>query len=364
MPLRQKIMFILALGVALHGLPPASSRVFADCAPIGNAPLETVLLDLSARPVERLTGSPIDRAFVGGELDRIARRIREELAGRREPERAVAAMNAVVFGVEEFTYDCGASDPDLYLLDRILAKKRANCLGMTVLYVALAQRLDLPLRGVYVPSHAFARYDDGTTRINMEFSDFGAAWSDGRYGSRFRLSSGRPYLRSLDNREMAGVYLKTLGAACSRKGMTEEAAALYREAALLYPGLPDTYYNVGVLFMRTGRVAEAIAQYRQAVGLDPEMACARSNLAAALATRGLFEEALAEARRAVALEPRDTTARRNLAQIHLDLGNVREGVRELRNVLEIDPGDAKAVALLAEPRASERGIPGGAAQLP
>lgn len=346
-------MAVLALG----SLPP---RSLADCVeaapsvtiPLAHTqrtagkdiPLEIVLLDLSSRSTPGLTGRAPDSGKVVRDLDRLAQRIRGEIAGRRDPESIVSAMNAVVFGDAKFAYDPVAGNPENYLLDRVLEKKQGNCLGMTVLYVALGERLGIPLRGVYVPSHCFARFDDGETRINIEMGKGGAAWDDARYAKLFNLSEGRPYLRSLDRNEMIGVYLKSLGAACGRKEMDSEAFRLYDEAARYYPGLPDVYYNAGVLLMREGKVEEAIAQYRRALALDPQHASIRNNLGAALARQGRIDEALPEAQRAVALAPGDVAARGNLAGMYLSSGMTAEGIREYNRILEIDNRNPGALA--------------------
>src|SRR4030066_132980 len=93
---------------------------------------------------------------------------REPLPSDWRGADALAALNRVLFVEEGFTYDCVAGNPDNYLLDRVMKNKRGNCLGLTTLYLLLAERLSLPLHGVYVPSHCFVRYEDGGGRINSE----------------------------------------------------------------------------------------------------------------------------------------------------------------------------------------------------
>jgi tetratricopeptide (TPR) repeat protein len=210
-----------------------------------------------------------------------------------------------------------------------------------MLYLSLADRLGLPFRGVYVPSHCFVRYEGKTIRRNVEFGEVGAPWEDGRYRREFRIRPGRPYLLSLSPAEMVGVFLKTLGAGYARKGREEEALRLYDEAKRLYPGLPDVHYNAGVSLQRLGRLDEAIVRYRRALDLDPEMAAARDNLGILLAGMGRYEEAIAEARQAVLLEPWNAATRGNLAAAYCGCGRMDEGIREYRAAMEIDPGSRR-----------------------
>lgn len=310
--------------------------------------LGKTLILASSLAARDLFAESVDPSLVEEEIRRLAEKIRPALLDRSDPRRVVSVLNRFLFVEERFTYDCVAGNPDNYLLYRVIANRRGNCLGLTALYLILAERLSLPLHGVYVPSHCFVRYEEGGVRINIEMGEKGAERDDGRYRRDFGLTGERPYLRSLGGKEMIGVYLKSLGGAYSRKGMEDRALRLYREAAVLYPGLPDAYFNAGVSHHRTGSIDEAIAQYRRALGLDPDLAVARDNLAVALAKKGLFREALAEGRRAVSLMPRNPATRANLAATLCACGEVEDGIREYRKVLEIDPGNARALAGLAK----------------
>lgn len=287
---------------------------------------------------------------VPAEIDRLATRLGPALGDRTDPRRVVAALNRFVFEEEGFTYDPSPGNTDNYIPGRVLARKCGNCLGLTVLYLALAERLGLPLRAVYLPSHCFLRYEDRGARINIETAEKGAAWDDARYKLVFGLTDDRPYLRSLGTKETIGVYLKSLGAARSREGRDDEALALYRPASLFAPGLPDVAYNAGISYQKTGRVDEAIAQYRRALALDPGLAAARDNLGVALARQGRYREALDEALRAVTLDPRNVVSRGNLAATFCACGMTTEGIREYEKVLALDPGNTRALSGLSKAR--------------
>ncbi len=292
-----------------------------------------------------------DAASVEREIDRLAARLRPALGDRKEPRRVVAALNRFVFEEEGFVYDPAPGNTDNYLPDRVLARKRGNCLGLTVLYLALAERLGLPMRAAYLPSHCFPRYGDGESQINIETAEKGADWDDARYARLFGLKGDRPYLRTLGRKEMIGVYLKSLGAALSRRGREDEALALYRTASRYAPGLPDVPYNAGVSYQKMRKLDEAIAQYRKALSLDPALAAARDNLGVALAEQGRFREALEEAQKAVMLDPRNLTSRGNLAATFCACGMTSAGIREFEKILEADPGNKRALSGLSKARA-------------
>jgi len=305
------------------------------------------MLRLSAKGSRDLLGLPVDPSLPEREITRLADRLRPEVSGAADGGRVVDAFRRVLLVEEGFTYDKSASDPQNYLLEAVLARKKGNCLGLSMVWLALADRLGLPFRGVYVPSHCFVRYEGKDGRRNVEFAEGGASWGDDRYRREFRIRPGRPYLFSLSSAEMLGVYLKSLGAGYSRKGREEDALRLYDEAGRLYPGLPDAHFNAGVSLQKLGRLDEAAGKYRRALELDPEMAAARDNLSILLARKGLYEEAIAEARLAVELEPWNVAARGNLAATYCGCGRLDEGIREYRTAVGIDPGNRKAQAGLA-----------------
>jgi tetratricopeptide (TPR) repeat protein len=279
--------------------------------------------------------------MVKREIQRLAERLRPEVSSASDEGQVVEAFRRVLLTEEGFVYDKSSSDPENYLLETVLARKKGNCLGFSMLYLSIADRLGVPFRGVYVPSHCFVRYEGKTIRRNVEFAEGGASWEDERYRREFRIRPGRPYLISLAPTEMVGVFLKTLGAGYSRKGREEEALRLYGEAKRFYPGLPDVHYNAGVSLQRMGRNDEALAKYRRALDLDPEMAAARENLSVLLAGQGRYEEAIAEARQAVELEPWNASTRGNLAAAYCGCGRFDEGIREYRAAIEIDPGNRR-----------------------
>jgi regulator of sirC expression with transglutaminase-like and TPR domain len=313
-------------------LSPASAR---------ESSFLSAILRHSARGSRDLLGLPVDPSLPEREITRLADRLRPEVVGAADGGEVVGAFRRILLIEERFTYDKSASDPGNYLLESVLTRKKGNCLGLSMLYLALADRLGIPFRGVYVPSHCFVRYEGNGVRVNVEFAEGGASWADDRYRREFRIPPARPYLHSLATTEMLGVFLKTLGAGYSRKGREEDALRLYDEAGRLYPGSPDVHYNAGVSLQKLGRLDEAAGKYRQALDLDPEMAAARDNLSILLAGKGRYEEAIAEARRAVELEPWNAAARGNLAAAYCGCGRLDEGIREYRMAVEIDPANRR-----------------------
>ena len=341
--LRKKILAVLVSAAVWTAGAEASGEIPARGAVPLSPPPELSILSgwtrYSGEANRNLLGFPADPAKRDREFSRLAERLRRAVSedpGTSIPE----TFRRVLIREEGFAYEPAAGNPENYLLDAVLSRKRGNCLGLSLLWLSLAERLDLPFRGVYVPGHCFVRFEGDRARVNVEFSDGGAPWEDDRFRREFRLAPGRPYLQSLSPAEMTGVFLKSLGAAYARKERHADALGIYGEAERLFPLLPDAPYNAGVSLQRTGRSAEAMEKYRQALSIDPDMAAARDNLGILLAKEGRYAEAISEARRAVELEPENAAARGNLGSAYCACGRYEEGVREFRRAVEIAPRSA------------------------
>ncbi len=331
----------MGAGRCSEEVPPANRLADETIHRISSLPdreisLSGALFLISARAALDLDCRKAEGSFVEKELDRIAKRVSASIGNpvAADPGKTVASIVRVVFDEEKFAYDPAPGDTRNYLLDRVLANKRGNCLGLTVVFLSLAERLGIPISGVYAPSHCFARYEGNGVRINIETGADGGERTDDWYVRKFRIGEGRPYLRTLGRKEMIGVFLKSVGAAYSRQGRDEEALRLYREAAAFYPGLPDVYYNAGVSLQKLGRHEEAIGQYNIALKVDPGMAAARGNLAASLCGCGRIEDGIREFRKALEISPENAMARAGIAKAYFSQGAYREAIEHCDRAIE------------------------------
>ncbi len=314
---------VLCQAAPLHARSDAIATIAA-----GDISVQGEWLRRSGTAARDLTGFPVDGEKVERELYRLADRLRPSVAAAKDGKAVVKAFRRVLIEEEGYRYDSVAGKPDNFLSGGVVARKQGNCLGISLLWLSLAEQLGVPFRGVYVPGHCFVRYDGGGSRVNVEFSAAGASWDDDAYLGKFRLAERGPYLRSLSTPEMLGVFLKSVGAAYAGKGRHVEALAIYAEAERLYPGLPDVHYNAGVSLQRLGRPDEAIAKYRKALSLDPNMAVARGNLASSYAACGRYDEGVSEYQKAVEAEPTNRKAREGLTRAWFAKGDYPAAARE------------------------------------
>lgn len=118
--------------------------------PALSAKLETyeALIDLMALQILAripITASPQQK------IREINRFIFEEM-GYRFPPHSVFVKN-----VDRYTY-----------LPSVIDSRKGVCLGVSILYLSIAQRLNLPLEAITPPGHIYVRYCNGDQVINIE----------------------------------------------------------------------------------------------------------------------------------------------------------------------------------------------------
>ncbi len=105
-------------------------------------------------------------------LDIMALQILTRLPEKATPEEKIQEINFLVFEEMGFRFppqSIYSQDVDLYsFLPSVLDSHRGVCLGVSILYICLAQRLDLSLEIITPPGHIYVRYQDQNQIINIE----------------------------------------------------------------------------------------------------------------------------------------------------------------------------------------------------
>lgn len=105
-------------------------------------------------------------------LDLMACQVRARLPNSATADVKVRTLNDFIFGELSFRFpphSLYAKDIDIYtFLPSVLDGRRGVCLGVSILYLCLAQRLDLPLEMITPPGHIYIRYRDDEKTINIE----------------------------------------------------------------------------------------------------------------------------------------------------------------------------------------------------
>jgi Flp pilus assembly protein TadD len=138
-----------------------------------------------------------------------------------------------------------------------------------------------------------------------------------------------------DPEQWDALYL--YGTALLQLGRLREAIDIFQRAAMLRPGIPDVYNNLGVAYQGLGEVDEAVRAYRSAIEFKPDFDLAHVNLARLLASAGRFAEAEISLHRAVQIKPADVGYRLQLAGVIGRQEKWQQAARVLEEALDLQP---------------------------
>ena len=386
------IICVLVFGAACFGL--AASLSNKDSAGLYVNSIEQVLrldadeVDLATAVLiisEQWNDNVYGHRYIA-RLDEMAIEIRQRLSKKRIPmnRKAIPVINKYLFDELGFRAVAEATNPDDLFLHSVLDKKRGYCLSLSVLYLAIGERLGLPLYGVVAPGHFFVRYDDGQkVRFNIEATSNGGYAKDDYYIKEYNCPDGDDsvYMINLDKMQTLGCFFNNLGNSYLNVGNIEQAKIAIERAIEINPTLSEARSNMGNIYMRlgrtedaiyeyktalwsnqndakihcnlgsaysaVGRVAEAIIEYRLSIDIDPDFADAYANLGVAYCQQQRFPEAVMWIKRAISMEPKNGDFYNQLGSAYCQQGDYRRGVSQYKISLKLKPGLAEAYCGLA-----------------
>jgi tetratricopeptide (TPR) repeat protein len=215
--------------------------------------------------------------------ERTARALRELMGiAARARQATRSALNALLFDELGFTREVSSTDLSFVLLPSVLRQRRGNCVGLGTLYLALAQALEIPARGVLLPGHFYVRVQEGGARHNVELLRRGEAMPDSWYGSRYPLP--RParqtaYARPLSETEVLGVIEYDIGNERRREQRHAQARVAYSRAVTSLPDFAPAHASLGSVQHLLAEYAAARASYERARKLDPGLPGLDENVA-------------------------------------------------------------------------------------
>ena len=231
----------------------------------------------------------------------------------------VMALNDLIFSRLEIRPTQDLKDPGNLLSSQVLQRKQGYCVGIAALFLILAERLDLPIFAVATPSHVFLRFDDGTTRINIETLQRGVSIPDEQYIREQKIPEESirrgVFMRNLTTDEFLAQVHNNLGVIFSERKDFEMAAREYERALDLDSRLPAAHYNYGNDLLRTDEYRRAARLFSKSLRLYPTDVWALNNRGLTYVKMGKPEKGRRDFEAALRLDPTFEPARKNLEHI-------------------------------------------------
>ncbi len=205
-------------------------------------------------------------------LDLMALQILARLPLNASPKEKIRAINDYVFSEMRFRFpphSLYAKEIDVYtFLPSVLDSRRGVCLGVSILYLSLAQRMELPLEAVTPPGHIYVRYVGPDEQIiNIETTARGIDVPSEHY-----LGIDTKDLQQRTYKEVIGLAFMNQAAVSWHKKDPTTAVTLYEKAR---PFLGNDYLLnmfLGFNYLFVGREKEGRALLEQVKGVIPSHA--------------------------------------------------------------------------------------------
>ncbi|MCB1181520.1 MAG: hypothetical protein KDK55_05835 [Chlamydiia bacterium] len=203
----------------------------------------------------QLADNPEDLQTYEAMLDLMALQVKARLPPQSTPEQKIEWLNRFIFYEMHFRFpphSLYAQDIDLYtFLPSVLDNHLGVCLGVTTLYLALAQRLDLPLEVVTPPGHIYCRYREGDKEINIETTARGVHMPTEIY-----LSVGTRASKIRNIKEVVGMTHVNQASIYLHRKDYSKALSSYKKAECYLPHDPLVDELIGVTYFLLGQEKE------------------------------------------------------------------------------------------------------------
>lgn len=211
-------------------------------------------------------------------IDLMALQIMARLPQNATAAEKISTINQFIFEEMGFKFPphaLYAKDVDLYtFLPSVLDSRRGVCLGVSILYLSIAQRLALPLEMVTPPGHIYVRYRNGKQVINIETTARGIHIDSENY-----LGINTRSLELRNMKEIIGLSHSNQAAAYWQKEQYQEALNSYYKAHPYLPGDQKIEEFMAYILLIMGKTEEAEALLHQVKDYLPDYVVSKGNMA-------------------------------------------------------------------------------------
>jgi formylglycine-generating enzyme required for sulfatase activity/regulator of sirC expression with transglutaminase-like and TPR domain len=331
----------------------SSSAIAIQSVPIENQLASVLSLDESQIDlaetfllISRHRDPALDLAPLRQELDRLTQSVRDKLKGTPSPEKLVEALRKTIHqeGGYRYTERVDAQgiplNPAELFLHGMLESKRGYCMNLSLLYLIIGDRLNLPLFGVPLPNHFFVRYVSGNTRINIEATEQGVTYPDSFYRQRFRVpadSTETFFMGNLGKKATLGAYFSNVGMVYY-KGQQPEKAVFYLDLSTkINPRSIEAHNNLANIYSETQQIGKAIHHYQLALQANPGNLSTLFNLGLAYNQSGQVDKAIESFLQVVQIDPTFAPGHQSLTNLFLEKRQYYGALLHLKQLAQMDP---------------------------
>lgn len=209
-------------------------------------------------------------------LDTIAESIADRLPDSRYPLKVIQTINRHLFETLEFRGNIqNYYDPDNSFLHRVLDRKLGIPISLSVVYLAIAQRLDFPMSGIGMPGHFLIRpefegvgiFVDPFNRGEILFEEDCQKRLDETYQQQVKLDSR--WLASVSDKQILVRMLDNLKFIYLHRREIDKALSTMSAILKINPEKIAEIRDRGLLFYQLNRWDEATLDLEYYLRQDP-----------------------------------------------------------------------------------------------
>lgn len=256
-----------------EGLPNRKLKGYQACSESEVLALPSHEIDLGrALLLSQLDGQPdcleqVER--YSALLDLMALQILAEVPKNAIIADKICAANRLIFEKMQFRFpphSIYAKEIDLYtFLPSVMDNHLGVCLGVAALYLAVSQRIDLPLEAITPPGHIYIRYRDDKNCINIETTARGIDIPTDHY---LNVNTRSLSVRTI--KEVIGMTHVNQASLYLQNERYPEAVRCYEKACLYMPEDPLVKGLLGFCYLFIGKKEEGKRLLEQVRNFLPE----------------------------------------------------------------------------------------------
>ena len=281
-------------------------------------------------------------------LDSAALVLSSSLFMETDPRRIIGTVSDYIFTTWGITFNDDRDNIRYLYPHLVVAGKQGSCVGMSLLYLLIAEKAGLPLYGVRAPGHLFVRFDNGRERYNIETLRGGETMDNGWYRRRWSIRDTNLY--PLDNLSTSGVLAVVhynLGTIFMKEGKNEQALLHLENATRLLPDFPEAQGNLALTCDALGKSRKALAILTAIRDAHPSLENIDRNLASLQLKCARYNDALSTYSELTFRNPEEPEFHFGRAVALSQLGRADDAREAARQTLVLRPGHQGAAQLLA-----------------
>lgn len=215
----------------------------------------------------------LERQFFGDVVCRASQQIDHFVAlfqnihlKRRSIRNQISLLNRVLFRDHKLRF-CASKPSRNFTLTGTLLDGRGNCLGLTLVYMAIADRVNVPVRPMLYEGHIALCFEAEGQHYPVEVSRAGAILQ-GRLAELMYFGKGDG--RVLTNLQLLAVHMSNQAAFVYAPTNDYETAQFLLESAVeVFPGYMAAWINLSALFIRLNELDKAVDSLDRVMNLSP-----------------------------------------------------------------------------------------------